>query len=127
MVDLEKSSELLSEIKKQKRHSFTKGCCCGCCLSMAISGSLGIAGKVAEDWPRIYPKNLEGVINYYQRQFSQNLPTSSGEKVCLYEPSCSQYALDAIAKYGQTRGAIMATKRILRCNPLSSGGYDPVV
>ena len=45
---------------------------------------------------------------------------------CRFEPSCSCYALDAIATHGAGRGALLATARVLRCNPWCSGGYDPV-
>ncbi len=45
---------------------------------------------------------------------------------CRFYPSCSQYALEALEKYGVLRGGFMAIKRILRCNPLNEGGYDPV-
>jgi putative membrane protein insertion efficiency factor len=44
---------------------------------------------------------------------------------CRYEPSCSQYAIDAIKKYGAFRGAWRAFKRILRCHPFGGQGYDP--
>ena len=45
---------------------------------------------------------------------------------CRYLPSCSQYAYEAIEKYGVLRGSLLAVWRILRCNPFSKGGYDPV-
>ncbi|MBO6133434.1 MAG: membrane protein insertion efficiency factor YidD [Lachnospiraceae bacterium] len=45
---------------------------------------------------------------------------------CPYIPSCSDYALEAIEKYGFLKGSRMAAFRILRCNPFSQGGYDPV-
>lgn len=45
---------------------------------------------------------------------------------CPYIPSCSQYGLEAIEKYGALKGGILACWRILRCNPFSKGGYDPV-
>lgn len=44
---------------------------------------------------------------------------------CRFHPSCSQYAIDAIGKYGPWRGACRAARRILRCHPWSPGGYDP--
>jgi len=45
---------------------------------------------------------------------------------CRYVPSCSQYALEAVSKYGVLKGSALAAWRILRCNPFSRGGYDPV-
>ena len=45
---------------------------------------------------------------------------------CPYTPTCSQYAIDAIEKYGPLKGTALASWRILRCNPFSHGGYDPV-
>lgn len=45
---------------------------------------------------------------------------------CRFFPTCSEYALDAISKYGLRRGGYLSIKRILRCHPLGSSGYDPV-
>lgn len=45
---------------------------------------------------------------------------------CKYYPTCSQYALEAIGKYGFLKGSFLAGKRILKCNPFSKGGYDPL-
>ena len=45
---------------------------------------------------------------------------------CIYEPTCSVYAIQAIEKYGAFKGGFMAIKRILRCHPFHEGGYDPV-
>jgi putative membrane protein insertion efficiency factor len=45
---------------------------------------------------------------------------------CKYEPTCSRYAIDAIGRYGILRGLVLAVWRLLRCNPWSYGGYDPV-
>jgi hypothetical protein len=60
-------------------------------------------------------------IRFYQRAISPALPQR-----CRYHPSCSQYAVQAVARYGILRGAILAAWRLLRCNPFSHGGYDPV-
>lgn len=60
-------------------------------------------------------------IRGYQILISPALPRS-----CKYYPSCSQYAIDAVSQYGVLRGVILAGWRLLRCNPLSYGGYDPV-
>ena len=57
----------------------------------------------------------------YQRLISPLLP-----RRCKYEPTCSRYAAEAIREFGVLRGAILASWRLLRCNPWSHGGYDPV-
>jgi uncharacterized protein len=62
-----------------------------------------------------------GLIRLYQTFISPGLPSR-----CKYYPSCSQYALDAVREYGAARGFVLAAWRVLRCNPLSYGGYDPV-
>ena len=45
---------------------------------------------------------------------------------CKFYPTCSEYAIQAIEKYGSLKGTIISIKRILRCNPFSKGGYDPL-
>ena len=45
---------------------------------------------------------------------------------CIYTPTCSQYAMEAIKKYGAIKGTYLACRRILRCHPFAKGGYDPV-
>lgn len=45
---------------------------------------------------------------------------------CRYEPSCSAYALEALSRHGAARGGLLAVRRVLRCNPWTTGGYDPV-
>lgn len=46
---------------------------------------------------------------------------------CRHIPTCSNYAIESINKYGAIKGSYLSTKRILRCNPLGTSGYDPVV
>ncbi len=60
-------------------------------------------------------------IIIYQRLISPAIP-----RRCKYEPTCSRYALEAIHRFGILRGLVLAGWRLLRCNPWSYGGYDPV-
>ncbi len=60
-------------------------------------------------------------IVLYRRVISPALP-----RRCKYEPTCSAYALAALSQFGILRGLVLATWRVLRCNPFSHGGYDPV-
>ena len=60
-------------------------------------------------------------IRIYQRFVSPALP-----RRCKYHPTCSAYAIDAVREFGILRGAVLAAWRLLRCNPFSRGGYDPV-
>ena len=62
------------------------------------------------------------LIRFYQRALSARKPYPT----CRFTPTCSQYALEAIRKYGAFKGTAMALWRLLRCNPLCRGGYDPV-
>ena len=64
---------------------------------------------------------LTAPIRVYQRLISPALP-----RRCKYEPTCSAYASEAIRTYGPLRGVVLAVWRLLRCNPFSHGGYDPV-
>ena len=61
------------------------------------------------------------LIRFYQRALSPHLPAA-----CRYQPTCSQYAVEAVEKHGVLRGLLMAAWRILRCHPFAKGGYDPV-
>ncbi len=62
---------------------------------------------------KIYKKTISPVIS------------AKGYK-CKFYPSCSEYTLQAIEKYGSLKGSFLGIKRILRCNPFSKGGYDPL-
>ena len=61
------------------------------------------------------------LIRAYQLVLAPLLPANT----CRYSPPCSQYAIDAVQKYGVTRGGWRAIKRIGRCHPFHPGGYDP--
>ena len=62
---------------------------------------------------------LVAPIRLYQRTISPALPSR-----CKYHPSCSEYAVQAVRRYGVLRGAVLAGWRLLRCNPWSHGGVD---
>lgn len=62
------------------------------------------------------------LIRFYQLAFSPY----KGRSYCNYIPTCSQYAIEAVERFGILKGGFLALKRILRCNPWTKGGYDPV-
>lgn len=65
---------------------------------------------------------LLALVRFYRRAISPHMAPR-----CRYIPTCSQYALEAIEKYGAMRGGFMAMRRVLRCHPFSRRGpYDPV-
>ncbi|MBY0757089.1 membrane protein insertion efficiency factor YidD [Clostridium sardiniense] len=66
-------------------------------------------------------KVVINLIRFYRKNIS---PLKN--PCCRYVPTCSQYAIEAVEKHGAFRGSLMAIWRILRCNPFSKGGYDPV-
>ncbi|WP_295580132.1 membrane protein insertion efficiency factor YidD [uncultured Oscillibacter sp.] len=64
---------------------------------------------------------LLALVRFYRKAVSPYR-----QPCCNYTPTCSQYALEAIEKYGALKGGYLAFRRILRCNPFHKGGYDPV-
>jgi putative membrane protein insertion efficiency factor len=64
---------------------------------------------------------LISLISFYQKAVSPHIPRS-----CRYSPTCSQYAVEALKRYGPLKGGFMAVRRVLRCTPFHRGGYDPV-
>jgi uncharacterized protein len=63
-----------------------------------------------------------GLLRLYKRWISPAFPPS-----CRYVPTCSEYAMEAVERYGALRGGAMAASRVFRCHPLAKGGLDPVV
>ena len=115
--------------------------CCGCCLGLAFGyfiwhgadahgESLPQMGNL-EDTTSVAVKSGDGFllkqIANYQNNISQRIKENFGkDRLCKFEPSCSEYTKAAIKKYGSIKGSLKATKRLLRCNPFSKGGYDPL-
>jgi uncharacterized protein len=64
---------------------------------------------------------LISLLKFYKAAISPWLPPS-----CRFVPTCSEYALEAIQRYGPLRGSAMGLRRVLRCHPFHPGGYDPV-
>ncbi|NCQ52807.1 MAG: membrane protein insertion efficiency factor YidD [Caldiserica bacterium] len=61
------------------------------------------------------------VLKFYRKYISPLKPPT-----CIYIPTCSEYAVQAVEKYGALKGGWLAVKRVLRCNPFFKGGHDPV-
>ncbi len=64
---------------------------------------------------------LLALLKFYKGAISPWLP-----RACIYTPTCSEYAMEAIEKHGPWKGTLLAIWRVLRCNPFARGGYDPV-
>lgn len=60
-------------------------------------------------------------LRFYKRRISPLLPPA-----CKYTPTCSEYAMQAVERYGALYGGYLAARRLLRCHPFAKGGYDPV-
>jgi uncharacterized protein len=88
---------------------------------MSSSASHGAPPSPRRGPARIARATATAPIIVYQRLISPAIP-----RRCKYEPTCSRYAVEAIREYGILRGLVLAGWRLLRCNPWSHGGYDPV-
>jgi putative membrane protein insertion efficiency factor len=64
---------------------------------------------------------VQFVLRTYKRWVSPMLPHS-----CRFVPTCSEYAMEAIERYGAVRGGLLAVRRLLRCQPFARAGHDPV-
>lgn len=62
-----------------------------------------------------------GLLRFYKMAVSPMLPSA-----CRFYPTCSEYMLEAVSKYGALKGVWLGTKRLCRCHPFHEGGYDPV-
>ena len=83
---------------------------------------MGVVRPVRESGRIYFMKRIFiAMIRFYQRNISPFTPNT-----CKYIPTCSRYAIEAIEKHGALKGGMLAVWRIIRCNPFSKGGYDPV-
>lgn len=135
-------SELEKEVGglKKKVDDHDDDFCCCCLLGVAAflilnSNSHGATLNDYQKGPTAIVETVEHTqdnyllrqIENYQKNISPQLKEKLGkEKLCRYTPSCSEYAKQSIEKHGSTKGTIKAINRLLRCNPFSKGGYDPV-
>jgi uncharacterized protein len=69
----------------------------------------------------VLARAMIGAIRFYRKGISPLKPP-----VCRFYPSCSQYGLEAVEKYGAAKGGWLLVRRLLRCHPLCRGGFDPV-
>lgn len=67
-------------------------------------------------------KLLISIVKFYQKAISPH----KGGACCRFIPTCSEYAIEALEKYGAIKGSYLAIKRILKCHPFHKGGYDPL-
>lgn len=87
-----------------------------CFEGLAGGASAGI-GSVGDPMR----KAVMASLRFYKRFLSPFLPSA-----CRYHPTCSEYMLEAVSKYGVARGVSMGLRRLLRCHPFRQGGFDPV-
>lgn len=69
-------------------------------------------------------KIMISIIKFYKKHISIFFEKAGVE--CKFQPTCSEYAMQAYEKYGFWKGSFLTIKRLLRCNPFSKGGYDPL-
>jgi hypothetical protein len=77
---------------------------------------------VEQELKMIVKKILISVIKLYRKYISPLKRTPS----CIYTPTCSLYAIEALERYGALKGTYLTVRRVLRCHPFHKGGYDPV-
>ena len=129
--------ESIKEVVVHHSSDNSGGCCCGCCLGIAIGYLLwGPPINVKYTPKRAEHSSLNTIvekdnfllrsIDHYQREISPLIKERIPRRLCKYEPSCSTYALQAIKQHGQVAGAVMMASRLARCNPMATGGADPV-
>ena len=90
-------------------------------LLLQIKNINGCFKCYSNDNNNIYNSKMISTIKWYKSTISPLMP-----KNCRFLPTCSSYGIEALEKYGNTKGLILTTWRIIRCNPTGGYGYDPV-
>ena len=104
-----------------------RGWCPVCCSEWARVRGGADSPQNGLLWAAVYfairlpARMATALLSAYKRYISPALPPS-----CRYTPTCSEYAQEAVARYGILYGGLLAAWRLVRCNPLAKGGYDPV-
>lgn len=115
-----------------------EGCCCGCALGLLVGILLCHPHSHAETLEQKTEQTVSAQtdekdsflvrqVKNYQVNISPKLRERlKTDSLCKFEPSCSEYSLQSLEKYGSFKGSLMTTKRLMKCNPFSKGGYDSV-
>lgn len=69
---------------------------------------------------------MKNILIFFIRIYRKYISPLKGRPSCRFFPTCSQYAIEALEKYGAIKGSYLALRRILRCHPFHKGGYDPL-
>lgn len=69
---------------------------------------------------------MKRILIFLVKLYRKFISPLKGRSSCIYTPTCSLYALQALEKYGAIKGTYLAVRRVLRCHPFATGGYDPV-
>lgn len=100
-----------------------------CCCILLVAAALILAYSCGKEEGRGQTQGNYVIkkIEFYQQNVSPKLhELLKKDNICGFTPSCSEYAKQAVQKYGTKKGSAMAAKRLIKCNPFSKGGYDPV-
>jgi len=123
----EKVENLEKEVEGAKGNSETACCCLAAIAAFILLGGGGSCDVNSATHSSTKKSNVLRHIENYQTNISPKIQEKYGD-VCRFEPSCSEYAKQAVEKYGSVKGTLMATKRLAKCNPLmkEKDNYDPV-
>ena len=69
---------------------------------------------------------MKKILIYIIKMYRKYISPLKSQPTCRFYPTCSQYSLEALEKYGALKGSYLSVKRVARCNPFNPGGYDPL-